>query len=194
MFELNQSSFIYKILIVTLSICIAILTVFLGANVVKMRYVYPLKYKNEIIEFSKKYDVDKFLVFAVVNVESKFNPTAKSSKGAMGLMQITPKTGEYISTLLDVKQGYNLEDVNTNLEFGTYYLSYLAGKFEDVDTVICSYNAGEGRVNEWLKNESLSKDGKKLDQIPYSETREYLKKIKKSLENYKKIYSKFVDK
>ena len=108
-------------------------------------------------------------------------------------MQITPKTGEYIAKLSGAKK-YDLLDAETNISFGCYYLSYLYDKFDKIETVICAYNAGEGNVSEWLKNEEYSNDGESLRVVPYSETREYIKKIKKTFEKYKKLYGNILDK
>ncbi len=156
-------------------------------------YFYPLKYKQEIVRFADEFNIDEALVFAFVRVESGFNPNAQSEVGAKGLMQITDKTGEYIAQKLGV-ESYDLFDENTSLKFGCYYIRYLLDKFEAVDTAIVAYNAGEGNVREWLSDSRYSEDGINLKVIPYSETREYLKKIKKSFSKYKNYYKNSLDK
>ncbi|MBQ6980065.1 MAG: lytic transglycosylase domain-containing protein [Clostridia bacterium] len=155
--------------------------------------VYPLKYKETIIKSAEEYGLDRYLVFAVCKEESNFNEKAKSSKGAYGLMQITEDTGKYIAELKNVSN-YDLYNAETNVDFGCYYLKYLIDKYQREDTAIVAYNAGEGTVSTWLKNEEYSKDSKTLLIIPYKESREYLKKIKRSLQNYRKIYRNIVDK
>lgn len=157
------------------------------------RIFYPLKYKEKIIASADKYGLERCLVFAVCREESNFNAKAVSDKGAYGVMQITEETGKYIAELKGVDD-YNLFDEGTNIDFGCFYLKYLINKYENVDTAIVAYNAGEGTVSMWLKNEEYSQDKKTLLFIPYKESREYLKKIKGSLQNYRKIYGNIVDK
>lgn len=186
----------YKILYRALSVIIVAFWTFLilfNGYSSLMKKIYPLKYQDEIIKYSKLYELDKYLVFSMIKVESGFNEKAVSSKGAIGLMQITSKTGEYIAKLSGARR-YDLLDADTNIGFGCYYLSYLLNRFSDIDTVICAYNAGEGNVSEWLKNPEYSEDGIKLKSVPFNETSEYIKKIKKTFEKYKKLYGNILDK
>lgn len=150
-------------------------------------YMYPLKYKNYIINYAEQYNVDCVLVASVINVESGFDKNAVSPKGAKGLMQITDKTAIWLCEKL--KQDYDpqkLFDAEFNIKLGVYYMSYLLEKFDDVNTALASYNAGEGIVKVWLQNKSYSLDGKKLDNIPYKETDEYIKKVQTNLKRYQK--------
>lgn len=183
---------LYRILTVVL-IAFWIVFILFAGYISLMKKVYPLKYKEEIVQYSNYYGIEPCLIFAVIKVESDFDKDAVSNKGAIGLMQITPKTGEYIAKLSGAKK-YDLLDAETNISFGCYYLSYLYDKFDKIETVICAYNAGEGNVSEWLKNEEYSNDGESLRVVPYSETREYIKKIKKTFEKYKKLYGNILDK
>lgn len=152
-------------------------------------YFYPKKYSIYVNYVSEKYNVDKVLIYSIINTESGFSSDAQSPKGAMGLMQIMPTTATFIAQELDMDT-FKVEDLflpNTNIEFGTFYLNYLFSKFEDVDTVICAYNAGETAVRRWLNDKSYSQDGKHLSVIPYKETENYLKKVKRNYKVYKKI-------
>ena len=157
------------------------------------RKIYPLSYKEEIFAASFKYGVAAELIFSVAKNESGFNANAVSDKGAVGIMQITPSTAEYIAKIRGIKE-YDLKDAAINLDFGTYYLKYLSGKFYGVKEVAAAYNAGEGTVNKWLKNKEYSKDGKTLNFIPYKETAAYVDKIIFSINKYKKLYGKLLDK
>ncbi len=158
-----------------------------------MFYLYPLKYREEIIEISDFYGVDRALIFATVNVESRFDKNARSNKGAKGLMQITDDTATFIAKSIKA-YSYDIYDVKTNLSFGCYYIKYLIDRFGGERLAMIAYNAGEGNVKNWLLNPKYSKDGKTLSQIPFKESREYIEKIEKSLIKYKKLYSKIVDK
>jgi len=83
---------------------------------------------------------------------------------------------------------FDLFNEDDNVRFGCYYIRYLIDRFENVQTSICAYNAGEGRVREWLGNSEYSEDGKTLIVIPYEETREYTQKILKTFSKYEKLY------
>ncbi|MBQ9485743.1 MAG: lytic transglycosylase domain-containing protein [Clostridia bacterium] len=164
-----------------------------GTLVVLKTYVYPLGFRQEIFGAAEEFDVDPALVFAVVKTESGFDEKAVSTKGAEGLMQITPSTGEFIAEKLDVNE-YDLAIAADNVRFGTYYLKYLSEKFYGLKEIAAAYNAGEGTVKGWLKNAEYSSDGIRLTVIPYRETAEYVEKISKSLQIYKKLYGKLLDK
>lgn len=151
---------------------------------------HPIKYKNEITQIATENDLSPSLVASIINIESGYNPNAKSNKGAIGLMQIKLSTANYLCEI------YNLENTTenelfepiTNLKFGCLYLKYLSKKFKNVNTVLASYNAGETRVRTWLNSKNYSIDGKTLSHIPYSETRNYVKKFKNNMNFYSKIY------
>ena len=105
-----------------------------------------------------------------------------------------PSTFEWITT--DLLREYlapgMIYDPETNIKYGTYYLARLYRKFGDWNTAVAAYNAGEGKVSEWLKDPRYSDDGAKLniDTIPkeYRETENYVKKVNKALRKYGELY------
>ena len=142
--------------------------------------LFPKKYKNYVTEQSEKFNLDKALVYAVIKTESDFDKNAVSKSGAIGLMQILPNTAKWIASELD--EDYTDEKLflpEINVKYGCFYLNYLFEKFEDTNIVICAYNAGEGKVLDWIENGKLNE---KL--IDYSETKNYLKRVK----GYYKVY------
>ena len=168
-----------KRMIIVTSAVIFTLFVVVFATIFSNRY--PFKYKKSISVFAAENKVDAALVAAIVFAESRFNNNAKSKRGAIGLMQIMPQTAEWISGELS-EPNYDLTDAQTNLHFGCFYLSYLQSKFNSEIEVLCAYNAGETKVNEW-KNTF----GEITEQnIPFSETKNYVKIVLKA----KKYYSK----
>lgn len=182
----------YRFLSIFLCVIIVSFVAFvLSINFYK-KHFYPIKYQEEIEHCCKDYNLDILLIYSIINVESSFNIDAVSPKGAIGLMQILPSTAQFISTKLKV-ENYDLKNAQTNITFGCYYVRYLLNKYQERDTAICAYNAGEGKVNEWLKNENYSKNGKTLYNVPYKETREYLEKINKNYKRYSFLYNKIVD-
>ena len=160
-----------------ISFFISIISIFIFCLVYNEVY-YPINYKNYILKYSEKYNLQPELVASVINTESSFNKNAKSSKGAIGLMQILPSTGLYIAEMLKEDFCVNkLYDPETNIKYGCFYLNYLGTKFKNNKVVLSAYNAGETTVSLWLKNKSLSKDGFSLQSIPYKGTSNYVEKI-----------------
>lgn len=175
-----------------LAIIVAVFILTFGLIAVN-KHLYPLKQKELVIKYADEYLLDRALIFAVIKVESDFENTAVSKKGAIGLMQIKNQTGEYIAMLLGEKT-FDLTNAETNVKYGCYYIRYLIDRFKNKYTAIIAYNAGEGNVSAWLKNKRYSKDGVSLISTPFNETNEYLKKIKKSFSKYKKLYPNILDK
>lgn len=157
------------------------------------KHLYPLKYKEEITYYADYYGHDRALIFAVVKTESGFDDKVVSKAGAVGLMQIKEQTAEYIAKKLGAER-YDLTNATDNINFGCFYLKYLLLRFENIDTALIAYNAGEGNVSAWLSNPKYSEDKKTLKHIPFNESKEYIKKIHKNLEKYKKLYRNILDK
>lgn len=164
-----------------LLILIAFFVGFAGV-VAGVKAVYPIDYYDEICYYSSKFNLDKNLVMAVINVESGFDSTARSRAGARGLMQIMPETATWIANELEIKDfNHDLLYVPwINIEMGCYYLNYLFLKYNNQHKVLFSYNAGEGVMNSTYSIES----DLILETVQIKETREYIKKVDK----HKKIY------
>lgn len=177
----------FKKIIIGLLIITGILT---AMNFIVKNYVFPFKHEKAIEKYSKEYDLDPYFVLAVIKAESKFRSDAKSNKNAVGLMQITENTAEWIAEQME------LEDYSTdklyeeeyNIKMGCWYLRNLQDEFDNKDLVIAAYNAGRGKVKEWLNDDEYSKDGESLSYIPYSETKNYVDKVNTYYEIYKFLY------
>ena len=174
-------------------IIFGIISIFYLSVLYLKKCVYPIKYKEIVFEYSQNYDLDKALIFAIIKTESGFNEKAISKVGAIGLMQITETTGKYIAQKLNEKT-FDLKNAKTNIRFGCFYIRYLFDRFEDNKTALIAYNAGEGNVKAWLSDKNYSLDGKTLKVIPFGESREYINKIYRNFEKYKKLYKNFLDK
>jgi soluble lytic murein transglycosylase len=172
-------------------ICIALLIVFaFGLKLVVTNYLFPFKHKEAILKYSKEYDLDPYLVLSVIKAESKFIPDAHSSKDAMGLMQITGDTADWIAKEMGLND-YSVDKLyeeEYNINMGCWYLSNLREEFKAEELYVAAYNAGRGRVNEWLKDSKYSEDGKTLSYIPYAETKKYVDRVDSYHEIYKYIY------
>lgn len=153
--------------------------------------VYPIHYADLIDKYAEVYQVDAYLVAAIIRNESKFNPNALSRKEAKGLMQIAPITGEWASEKLGIINYREelLYEPELNIQIGTWYLNVLHKEFQGrLELMVAAYNAGNGNVSKWLANPEFSSDGKVLEVIPFPETRGYSKKVLRDYMIYQKLY------
>lgn len=152
----------------------------------RWRLVYPIHYYKEI----KKYagNNNPVVILSLVREESYFNPTARSSVGAQGLMQLMPNTANDIANRNGI--GYfDLYKPEDNLKIGNLYYSYLLNQLNQKDFfVILGYNGGFNAVNQWKTYLNYECNNDFLEQVPYPETQNYLKKVLKSYWNYIRLY------
>lgn len=142
--------------------------------------LFPVKYADQILKYSEKYDLEPGLVCAIINTESGFDPTAESHKGARGLMQLMPATIDWVVENMGIENfSYaDIEDPNVNIDIGCWVLNFLAKQFNNnPELMAAAYNAGSGNVTKWLGDTKYSSDGEYLDYIPYKETENYVKKV-----------------
>jgi soluble lytic murein transglycosylase len=121
--------------------------------------------------------------------ESMFNPNAESIAGAVGLMQLIPKTALWLDSniQLGIKNTSQLFEIKNNISLGTYYLSILMKEFGSHAYVIAAYNAGEERVRKWSQKGNYKSIDEFIEDIPYYETRNYVKKVMTTYFGYKKF-------
>ena len=154
------------------------------------RFFYPLKYSDEITAASQKHNVEAAVIYSIIKAESNFRTDAVSPAGAIGLMQVMPSTALFIAEKIEL-DGFTfgkLFEPETNIEIGTAYYRYLLNKFGDGETALAAYNAGEGAVGGWLKSPDNSDDGRIIKNIPYPETKEYVKRVEGNMKIYKYLY------
>ena len=175
-------------------IVVWIVIIFLAFTGIKFgvkKYAFPYKHKEVIDKYSKEYNLDPLFVLSIIKAESKFDKSARSHKDAIGLMQITESTGKWIAGQMGIEDFSSdmLYDENMNIKMGCWYLNNLHKEFGDWDLVIAAYNAGRGRVQEWLNSAEHSDDGKNLTYIPFKETDKYVKKVNVYYNIYRSLYS-----
>ena len=146
------------------------------------KLIYKKQYTEYVSKYSNEYNVDENLVYAVIKAESNFNPNAKSSKNAIGLMQILESTAKDIAKQVDIqledKELHNkLHEVDLNINLGTKYLSILLERYQNIEIAITAYNAGIGTVDTWIEKGIIKADGSDIENIPYKETNNYVRKI-----------------
>lgn len=151
---------------------------------------YQLEYPTLIQTYAKEYNLDPYLVAAIIHVESNNNKDAESSAGAIGLMQIMPTTGEWIAGKLKIEEFTieKLKDPELNIQMGCWYLNFLNERFDSTDTIVAAYNAGHGRIQKWLDNPEHSENSQDLVNIPYPETEYYVQKVNQAYQKYKQYY------
>ncbi len=154
--------------------------------------VYPMNYYKQVQKEAKEFGNNEALMMALIKEESAFNPEAQSSVGAVGLMQLMPSTAHDIGN----RHGYyfdttNLLNPELNIKIGNLYYSSLRKQLQNMDiSAIASYNGGIGSVQRWKGNIIYNDTDEFVEQIPYDETRDYVKKVFGSYWNYIRIYQK----
>ena len=150
----------------------------------ELSLVYPVYYKKYVSKYCDDYKVSESIMFALIRSESFFDADVTSSAGAIGLTQLMEFTASDIARRFKMTD-YSLIDPETNIRFGTWYLSNLISRCDDSPLLgFFSYNAGITRVRRWLQS-SLIEFGKKsnmpldlfLETVPFAETREYGRKL-----------------
>jgi len=141
--------------------------------------LYPLAYWQTVSEISDHYALDPFILLAVMREESRFDPDARSIAGALGLMQIMPQTAYRLDKHLkmDIAEASDICNIRTNITIGAYYLNSLLKEFGSLPVALAAYNAGHERVREWVKEGKYSAYDEFIEDIPYDETRNYVKRV-----------------
>jgi soluble lytic murein transglycosylase len=146
------------------------------------RLRYPLEYEHIVRGHAENYDLDAALLAAVIYRESKFDSDARSSSGAIGLMQLLPDTAKGIAVHTGGSrfQVSDLYDPEINVRYGAFYLRRLLRKYGDEKLALAAYNAGQANVDEWL----ASGGG-----IRFPETRQYVDEVLEARDVYARAYS-----
>jgi soluble lytic murein transglycosylase len=171
-----------------------IIIIFLAVVLTFPRWIsifYPEPHRNLVFSAAYEHQVDPYLVFAIIRAESKYQNGAQSPAGARGLMQIMPQTGRWIAEQQGIEDfdPESLHDPETNIRFGCWYLADLSKEFDDhIPMVVAAYNAGRGKLNEWVENEQWDGNPEEIDKIPFMETRLYVKNVLKNYQAYHAIY------
>lgn len=154
-----------------------------------LRSKYKLAYEAEILASAEEFDLDPYLVCGVIFTESAFRPEARSNVGALGLMQLMPATGLGEAELLEIEgvTEDRLTEPALNIRLGCNYLRKLLDEFGTESVALAAYNAGPGRVRQWLKEYGKKEDGSIL-YIPYPETNKYVGRVQSAKGVYERLY------
>jgi len=155
----------------------------------KWKLVYPIYHSKIINMMAQSTSLSPELIIAIMKEESAFNPSAKSSVGAAGLMQLMPATAQFIE-----KEAYDptkLIEPLYNVHLGAKYFSSLKKQFGGCELfAVASYNAGPGNVIKWKDSFFNGDLDEFVENIPFDETKSYVKKVYGSYWNYLRIYGK----
>ncbi len=151
---------------------------------------YPIGWQRELREAAERTGLDVYLVAAVVREESSFFPQARSRVGARGLMQLLPRTARRLALRHGsaLGPGELLEEPRLNLELGAQFLADLLREFGDPRLALAAYNAGAARVRQWWGARRSEDRETFVEQIPFEETRHFVKRVLVSWEEYRRIY------
>ena len=155
------------------------------------KYAYPKPFSEQVETSSIRYGLDELLVYSLIREESRFNKKAVSRSNARGLMQLIPVTARETADRVGIYP-FNLDmlfEPEVNVELGSYYLRGVLDRYRgEIPLALASYNAGPGRVAEWLREYRYAKIDEFIEEIPFEETRKYVKRILRSYGAYKALY------
>lgn len=153
--------------------------------------LFPLPFKDDLFRHAKAKNLDPYYVAALIRQESEFNPAALSPARAYGLMQLIPSTGRMVGRQEGVKivSPTSLFNPALNIQLGTHYLrGQLDNWSGNWEQTLAAYNAGPGRVREWLNWGTYREPAEFVESIPFSETREYVQAVLRNADMYRLIY------
>jgi soluble lytic murein transglycosylase len=151
--------------------------------------LYPLAFWPTVSEISQRYTIDPLILLSVIREESRFDPFAQSIAGALGLMQIMPHTAFTLDKKLkiDISRNAEIYDIRNNITIGAYYLNSLLKEFNSLPEALAAYNAGHDKVREWLRDGNYTSFDEFIEDIPYDETRNYVKRVLMTYATYLKM-------
>ncbi len=150
---------------------------------------YPKPHTEWVEIYSRQYQLDPLLVYALMRQESRYQPGVESQAGAQGLMQILPDTAAWLAEkegmAADEVKEERLKEPETNIRLGCIYLAWLNHEFQgNLPVVLAAYNAGPGKVRQWLEEETWNGEYDALYAIPFEETRGYVRGVLRNYRTY----------
>lgn len=186
----NKRKRYFVVFIIILCIVAILFGVFRIQDMV-LKMIYPQKYAELVNQYAEENDLDPLLVFAIIKAESNFDEDVISNSGAVGLMQLMESTAQEMADdlAIEIPTKESLFDPELNIQIGTYYFAYLLGIYEgNIYLSLTAYNAGIGNVNTWIEEGTIREDGSDIENIPYKETNNYVRKIVRDYRIYQDLY------
>ena len=152
--------------------------------------IFPVDFWPLLQKYAKQRNLDPYLVAALVAQESNFDPVVRSHANAYGLMQILPSTGRQYARKLGVRpfSTRRLTEAEVNVRLGTQIFADSIRKFGGVHFALAAYNAGDSRVARWQREKPGLPQDEFIDDIPFPETQNYVKRILGTAEDYRYLY------
>lgn len=182
-----------KKIIIMILIIVLIVIGFFAFKDKLLKIMYPKTYQEVVLEYATKYQVDENLIFALIKAESNFDEKAVSNRDAIGLMQIMEDTAKDVARKNNIELNTDnveeeLLESSKSIEIGTCYLKTLMDRYQNEEVALAAYNAGIGTVDGWIEKEIIKKDGSDIENIPYKETNNYVRKILRDYKIYEELY------
>ena len=178
--------------IIILVIIGIVLSILKFSNIQKniLREIYIKEYEDYVEKYSKDYEVDASLIYAIIKSESNFKEEAVSNKDAKGLMQLMYPTAVDVAKILKIEiDEEKVLQPEYNIMLGTKYISMLIAKYQNIALALAAYNAGSGNVDKWISEKTIDSNGENIENIPYKETNNYVRKILRDYKIYTEIYN-----
>ncbi len=188
----KKKSKIIIILIIIIIIGFLLFQIFNVQDII-LKKIYPTTYSEYVYKYSEENGVDPLLTFAIIKAESNFDNNTVSHKGAIGLMQLMPTTADEIAQKMQMQ--VESEDIlynpEKNIQIGVSYYKNLLNRYENSYLVaLAAYNAGIGNVDKWISDGIIKQDGSNIENIPFKETNNYVRKIVRDYRIYINLYEK----
>lgn len=181
-----------KIIGLIIIIAVIFLIIYLIDHIkVIQKKIYILEHKEYVEKYANENEIDPYIIFAIIKVESNFKEHVVSKSGAIGLMQLMDGTAKEVANRIHLKyeEEKTLYDPESNIRIGTKYFTELLKKYNhNMYVSLAAYNAGQGTVDKWIAEGRIKEDGSDIENIPYKETNYYVRKITKSYQMYQKLY------
>lgn len=179
----------FLILIILIIICIVGFFVLNAAYEKLQNTMYPQKYSQLVSQYANEFNIEENIIYTVIHTESGFDSDARSNVNAIGLMQITQETFDWIKSKIARDEDLVFEDLfkpEVAIRFGTYYMAKCMYRYSnDLSTAAAAYHSGWGTVDKLLTNSKAMV----LTEFPYNNMNRYVSKITKCYDKYKELYS-----
>jgi soluble lytic murein transglycosylase len=153
-----------------------------------IKMLYKKQYSEYVSKYSQQYGVDENLIYALIKAESNFEVKAKSNKEAQGLMQLMYSTAKEVALQNGIQlTEENILEPDININIGTKYISTLLKRYKCIEIALAAYNAGSGNVDKWIEKGTIKADGSDIENIPFKETNNYVRKIMRDYKIYSEL-------
>ncbi len=182
---------VVRSVVIVVILCLSLLSGFLYQTVwhrIDLKN-HPREFADYVTKYGAEYGVPEYILYAVIKTESDFESNKLSDRGDVGLMQLSPDTFAWLTTLTkeELDPGI-LYDPETNIRYGAYMLSYLYTEYSRWNTVFAIMEAGQDTVDGWMRDRRLVDGLGNLVEIPDADTENYVDTINETMEIYRELY------